>query len=242
MKNKRHASIIAGLLALTASSQAATIVWTSSPLTGPVDVISTGTTVLAHVPVAASAVTVNGVAFSTSTTGGGVTMSVNLNNASSSGFESNNALGTNVASIGGSVEYKDLLEGFRWNFTGSATTLPAITITFSDLTMGQEYKLRVWAADYRSFGAGRYVTVDGGTTRVDYNGTDVANTTTGGGFFTGVFTADSTSQAFTLTGVNTIQASNASTQYNALQLVAIPEPSAALLGGLGLLAMLRRRR
>jgi hypothetical protein len=241
MKNKRHASIIAGLLALTASSQAATIVWTSSPLTGPVDVISTGTTVLAHVPVVASAVTVNGVAFSTSTTGGGVTMSVNLNNATS-GFESNNALGTNVASIGGSVEYKDLLEGFRWNFTGSATNLPAITITFSDLTMGQEYKLRVWAADYRSWGVGRYVTVDGGTTIVDYNATDTANTTTGGGFFTGVFTADSTSQAFTLTGVNTIQATNASAQYNALQLVAIPEPSAALLGGLGLLAMLRRRR
>ena len=169
-------------------------------------------------------------------------MSQNLNGALYSGTEGDSQLGNAVSSIGGSTEYKDLLEGCQWDFTGSLTTAPTITLTFSGLTLNQKYEVRVWAADYRSFGISRYVSVDGGTTNVDYNATDTANTTTGGGFFTGVFTADSASQDFTLTGYKTGQENDAATQYNALQLSAIPEPSAALLGGLGMLALLRRRR
>jgi hypothetical protein len=236
--------LLATSLALAAGAQAATIAWTTSGLTGPSDVRPTTvneTSLIAHVPVAASAVTVNGVAFSTATTGGGVTMAVNWP-AIVSGTDANSQLGTNVATIGGSAEYKDLLEGTRWTFTGSPITPPTITISFSGLTMNQKYELRVWAADYRSFGINRYVSVNGGTTNVDYNATDTANTTTGGGFFTGVFTADATTQSFTLTGYKTGQQNDAAAQYNALQLSAIPEPGSALLGGLGILALLRRRR
>ena len=238
--------LIATSLALASGAHAATITWTSNALTGATDVRATTfqeTTVLAYVPHATSAVTVNGVAFANSMTGtGGVSMSQNLNGAPYSGTEGNSQLGNAVSMIGGSTAYKDLLEGCQWDFTGSLVTPPTITLTFSGLTLNQKYEVRVWAADYRSFGISRYVSVDSGTTNVDYNATDTANTTTGGGFFTGVFTADATSQSFTLTGYKPGQQNDAATQYNALQLAAIPEPSAALLGGLGMLALLRRRR
>lgn len=244
MKYQSTSWLLASGLALVTSAQAATIVWTSNPLTGPSDVrpnTPQETTLLAHVPVAESAVTVNGIAFSTTTTGGGVTLATSWT-APHTGAEPNNQLGTNVSTIGGSTAYKDLLEGTRWTYTGSLTTPPTINVTFSGLTLNQRYEVRVWAADYRSFGINRYVTVDGGTTIVDYNATDTANTTTGGGFFRGVFTADSSSQSFTLTGFKPGQQNDAAAQYNAIQFVAIPEPSAALLGGLGMLALLRRRR
>lgn len=228
-------------LCLTAVAHSATIAWSSNPLTGASDVRAATlgiNTVIAHVPVPQSAVTVNGVTFGTATTGGGVTMNVTTTSAPGwTGVAADSQLGTNVTSIGGSTAYKELLEGTRW-----AMNTPNITIEFVGLTLGQEYEVRVWAADYRSTGARRSVTVDGGTTVVDYNATDTANTTTGGGFFIGSFTADATVQSFTLTGRHTTNPADASAQFNALQLSSIPEPSVTLLGGIGVLAMLRRRR
>jgi hypothetical protein len=57
---------------------------------------------------------------------------------------------------------------------------------------------------------------------------------------TGTFTASATTQAFT---VETFQAGDSKGGLvNALVLNTVPEPHAALLGGLGLLALLRRRR
>jgi hypothetical protein len=60
---------------------------------------------------------------------------------------------------------------------------------------------------------------------------------------TGTFTADSTSQSFSNEVFNASNVSQGS-QFNALTLyqTAVPEPSAALLGGLGMLALLHRRR
>jgi hypothetical protein len=58
---------------------------------------------------------------------------------------------------------------------------------------------------------------------------------TSGSYILGTFTADNNLQTITITA-------DQSVQLNALQLRAIPEPSAALLGGLGLLALLRRRK
>jgi len=51
------------------------------------------------------------------------------------------------------------------------------------------------------------------------------------------FTADATDTTW-IPGVN----GNTGEQINAIRIVAIPEPSTTLLGGLGLLALLRRRR
>jgi hypothetical protein len=61
-----------------------------------------------------------------------------------------------------------------------------------------------------------------------------------GQWIKGTFTADSTSQSLQLSGA--LSATDGYPQINALQLRTIPEPSSALLGGLGLLALFRRRR
>ena len=63
---------------------------------------------------------------------------------------------------------------------------------------------------------------------------------THGSFVIGTFTADSSTQAFTFAAASGYDANR--TQFIAMQLRVIPEPSAALLGGLGVLALLRRRR
>jgi hypothetical protein len=71
-------------------------------------------------------------------------------------------------------------------------------------------------------------------------GGDATNTNSGRGHFvTGTFTANATTQDFLFTDTSPTQST---TLLNAFQLRAIPEPSAALLGGLGMLALLRRRR
>jgi hypothetical protein len=61
---------------------------------------------------------------------------------------------------------------------------------------------------------------------------------------TGTFIADAVSQSFTqAVFANTSYTTNKGQTLNALTLyqTAVPEPSAALLGGLGMLALLRRR-
>jgi hypothetical protein len=57
-----------------------------------------------------------------------------------------------------------------------------------------------------------------------------------GQFVVGTFTADATSQELTMTRNTDFGVANA------LTVGVIPEPSAALLGGLGLLGLLHRRR
>ena len=61
---------------------------------------------------------------------------------------------------------------------------------------------------------------------------------------TGTFVADASTQRFTVHAREPGGVLLAGGQLNALTLyqTAVPEPSAALLGGLGLLALLRRRR
>jgi PEP-CTERM motif len=74
--------------------------------------------------------------------------------------------------------------------------------------------------------------------------TDLANSNFGGTFIEGTnyhrFTSLNAS-SFTLTATATTGGALRA-PINGIQIVAVPEPSAALLGGLGLLALLRRRR
>jgi len=117
------------------------------------------------------------------------------------------------------------------------------TITLGNLTIDQEYLFQIWVADYRPFPNDRTLSVTAtGHTNVNppalkYLDSDLSNgpAAAHGQYVTATWTADATSMAFYLTG-------NQSTDYSLLQLRAIPEPGAALLGGLGTLALLRRRR
>ena len=118
--------------------------------------------------------------------------------------------------------------GYHSYKSGSAT------LNLTGLLEGQEYAIQYWVQDIRAGAETRTLTLDDQTT-LDYNISDTANSGVGQ-WAVGTFTADNT-------GSQTINITSATySEMNLFQLRAIPEPSAALLGGLGLLALLRRRR
>lgn len=126
--------------------------------------------------------------------------------------------------------YQAVLSYFRESNTTSAS------FGFGNLTVGQEYQIQFWAGDYRGYPNNRTETLtatgDTASPALAYLDSDGS---IHGQYILGTFTADATSITFTMNA-------NEDALYNAVQLRAIPEPTATLLGGLGLLALLRRRR
>jgi hypothetical protein len=108
------------------------------------------------------------------------------------------------------------------------------TVTVGSLTVGQEYRVQVLLMDGRTSQTGKSVSFDGVNQGVYANGT--AATYGDGLLVTGTFTADATTQDFT------IQHSTGGTQFNAMTLYAIPEPSSVLLTALPLAGLLMGRR
>jgi autotransporter-associated beta strand protein len=88
------------------------------------------------------------------------------------------------------------------------------TITFSNLTINQEYLVQLWVADYRGYPNDRHVTLTGGANtsgQLKYLDSDNSNGGIHGSYVIGTFTADATSQAILID-------SNESTQMQAVQL------------------------
>jgi len=125
----------------------------------------------------------------------------------------------------------DLLNAGGW-WPSNANAI----IDLRGFTVGQEYLVQFVFADTR-YGNGT-MTVQG-TTGVTGNSTDTTYSYTDGRYLVvnAQFTAD-TADTTWIPSAN----SGAGEQINAIRIVAIPEPSAALIGGLGMLALLRRRR
>lgn len=263
MKHKTTSLAALAALALSSSAQAATITWggantitgdagsgiavknyqpnwnvTQSTTTGTADISSTGTSVFAMNFTGADS-WINRVTFFESTpqqtlflsgddggafTQNGVTLTLGAGWSGNTRIDGNSPQGNSYGAVVGYTW--DTLSYMRW-INGTSGTM-----TFSGLTVGQEYAIQYWVQDSRT-GVGdinsRNLTLDTQTV-LDYN-----NGSGVGQWAIGTFTADNESQTINI-------AANSSVQVNMLQLRAIPEPGSALLGGLGLLALLRRRR
>ena len=132
--------------------------------------------------------------------------------------------------------------------TGTYKNANAGTVNLTGLTSGYTYRIQALVIDGRPTDGiqtitGRTAWFDGANQGVFANG--VSGVTWGDGLLvTGTFIADDITQSFTIDTKNPAGSSSTGGQLNALTLyqTAVPEPSAALLGGLGLLALLRRRR
>lgn len=144
----------------------------------------------------------------------------------------------------GAYAANTVLNTFEW--TGS----PGGMLEFSGLTFGQDYTFQFIVADSRAGGTdGRVVQIFGGTN----GGASVTGTSTQLRYayegqeqyavISATFTADASGKAafipraFSPDGTTTV-----GTQVNAIHIMTVPEPSIALLSGLGVLGLLRRRR
>jgi hypothetical protein len=225
MKNKYSiitASLALALAGTASQAHAANVIWnTVQTISADTDISTTGTYIGSIAPANGSTQTVNGVTF-TNTFSGGVSYTQN-------GWGFGDWDFTQGQTTGLSTSYAALLDGGSPNIT---------SLTLTGLSVGYSYEVQLWIADYRSYvtrSDGNTITSGANTSgELLFAGADGVR----GSYVIGSFTADNANQAFAINDLG------AGTQLNALQLrqTAIPEPSAALLGGLGMLALLRRRR
>jgi len=220
MKSKptKYAAAIASLALAASSSQAATITWGSATtISSSTDVSTAGTAVYATyfsgVGAAPATAVVNGVTFDKQGTGtGNITITTGIANAS---------IGTGSVT---DTAYQKILDAPWYDIE---------TATLTGLTNGQQYQVQVWSQDPR-YNNATVTTISGGPSlAID---SDFGSASSGfGQFAIGTFTASGTTQDIAFGDAD-------NGIVNAISLRAIPEPSAALLGGIGMLCLLRRRR
>jgi hypothetical protein len=211
---------VSAILGWAAQSHAATIVWSgATTIVGDSDISTTGTLLYAARYYASTGVslTINGVTFTdpgSNVTWGGPTQN------------------TGAAPLGLTGDYKEFLQ--RDSYASSSNSSTG-TLTLNDLTPMQQYMVQIWSNDSRSGALNQLVTFTAG------NAVSLDRNTTGtsgyGQWVIGTFTADATTQSITVS--NSL---NQGLALNGLQVRTIPEPSATLLGGLGMLMLLRRKR
>lgn len=196
------------IMCVNTLGSAAQITWGSATtVSADANVNTIGTPVYAYAA-STTASTINGVTFSAY---GGNTASWGGGNVTTSGFTA-----TNTSAFAGSTvtpwnslssAYKTVLQGASYG------TSAAATVTLNNLTSGRRYSAQVWVNDSRSgASATRTETITGGggnTITLDYNSSNAQGGV--GQYSLGAFTADASSQAFTLKG-------DASSQMNAIQL------------------------
>lgn len=202
MKKKPLALFLPSALMIAATtSTAAPVVW--GPVTtiaGDADVLNAGTLNYAYALSGASP-TVNGVAFTGSTSPAALGTNVTLTGFTNN-FTAYSSASNPYAAL--SAAYKDMIRG--GNYAGAVVG----TVQLNNLTVGHNYATQIWVNDSRGCCAGRTETLTGGANSVtlDYGNTNAEGAV--GSYSLGLFNANAASQSFTLQ-------SGSSTQFNALQ-------------------------
>lgn len=227
MKNFLRLATVASLVSASVlggiamrSADAATITWGSATtVLGDTDVNTEGTLFQAA-NFAGNTSTVNGVVFTAFSGTSNGNIAINWGQEFATNFGSGQNPFFTLSS-----DYQELLR---------SGGIFATNVTISGLLIGTEYLIQYWANDSRIQGAGRTMLVGGVT--LDLNDTDANGGV--GQWVSGTFTADGSTQSFTLAD------GTSHTYSNAMQVRVVPEPSTlAGLGiiGTGLAAVIRRR-
>lgn len=215
--------VATAVLGFTTQSYAAIIVWNpATTIVDDSDVSITGTSLYAarFYSGTGASLTINTVTFTDP--GSNVTW----------GGQTQNGIGSATGTTG---NYATFLSSDSYN--GGPSLGSSGTLNLNNLISGQEYMVQLWSSDSRNGAYNQLVTFTAGNA-VSLNRNTTGTSNTGSGqWVIGTFTADAVTQVITVN--NNLGQGLA---LNGLQVRTIPEPSAALLGGLGMLALLRRRR
>jgi len=195
-----------GLYGSVAAGFAGSITWgTPATISGDTDVATSGSLVYAYTGGSIGA-TVNGVAFAAGNSGTAWGTNVSLSGFGStySAYNATNTPWTNLTSA-----YKTVLQSGAYGGTTPGT------VTLNGLTVDHSYSVQIWVNDARSTGAGRSATATGANTvTLDYNNINAQGGV--GQYVIGIFVANSTSQAFTLTSSSSVQLNALNLQDNGL--------------------------
>lgn len=229
----KYVTLTAAAIGMTTSLQAATIAWNSiQNATGNAsDVVTTGTFFDSAAAYTSANVDLNGVTFRRNAGG------INSDNFVGSSITWTNR-GTVSANFSNApVSWDDNYETLAsWGIYSAGTAASGgVTINLSGLVSGQQYLVQMWTP-YWHFNYETQFIAGNSSGLLDLG--NVADSRSSQ-YVVGTFTADDTTQMIRATGD---AGAGGHGIPSFMQVRAIPEPSAALLGGLGMLALLRRRR
>jgi autotransporter-associated beta strand protein len=183
-------------------ARAADVNWSNAqPITSSTDVVNAGTPLLATAYSSTAGTTVvNGVTFIAS---GGLSTTQNGITAALTGWDTNPSVGAFTPTLGAgftgtntftgadAANYKTILDSSAWNAAWDAQ----MTVQVTGLTVGERYVVQFFAAN--SSGGGNSAALNN-TSGSDINGQNMTVGNPVGTSVIGAFTADATTQSFTL--------------------------------------------
>ena len=243
---------LAGVLALTVTASAANITWQAPVnITGDSDVKVSGTLDRAFHFTAGGvgSVTVGTVTFAEFVAPQpGAPISITVGNTVLSNINGGNVTGQSNAITSVAAPFSALSSSYQSLLKSAAYTdgnTNVLRLTLNGLTIGQDYLFQSWVNEPRgnSVVSTRTETLTGGTNTsavATYNTTQAEGGT--GQYLVGSFTATAATQAIDYQALAHPAPEYTSTQIQAFELRATPEPTSAALVGLGTLLLAARRR